>query len=205
MTTTERVLLVLAWLATGLIASIVMMRRGHRHWYWLLLGVPLGPLAFIIFRERSEADVPRIEQVRRGLAGPGLHVLVGIDGSPESERAAVAALDLLGGAVGRLSLASVIDYDADPGAGGLTESAAGTALAAAAGAVGRLRPDEAILVGPPVDALLAYASEEEADLVVVGPRGRGVGKRILGSVATGLVSSAHVPVLVIGDPLRARR
>ena len=47
-------------------------------------------------------------------------------------------------------------------------------------------------------AIIEYAENEKVDLIVVGTRGRsGVKKMLLGSVATGVVTYAHCPVLVV--------
>jgi nucleotide-binding universal stress UspA family protein len=47
-------------------------------------------------------------------------------------------------------------------------------------------------------AIVNYAEKEGVDLVVIGTRGRtGFAKRLLGSVALGVVTHAHCPVLVI--------
>lgn len=49
-----------------------------------------------------------------------------------------------------------------------------------------------------VQALVDFAAEEEADLVVVGTRGMtGFKKLVMGSVSSGLVGHAHCPVLVV--------
>jgi nucleotide-binding universal stress UspA family protein len=49
-----------------------------------------------------------------------------------------------------------------------------------------------------VEALVDFAKNDHADLVVVGTRGMtGFKKLILGSVSTGLVSHAQCPVLVV--------
>ena len=49
-----------------------------------------------------------------------------------------------------------------------------------------------------VDALLQYASEKSSDLIVVGAKGSGGFERLLmGSVSSGLVTHARIPVLVV--------
>jgi nucleotide-binding universal stress UspA family protein len=49
-----------------------------------------------------------------------------------------------------------------------------------------------------VAAIVNYADQEKADLIVVGTRGRsGISKMLLGSVASGVVSYAPCPVLVV--------
>ncbi len=51
----------------------------------------------------------------------------------------------------------------------------------------------------PVDyVLLEYAEKENIDLIVVGTRGRSGFKRLLlGSIASGVITYAHCPVLVV--------
>ena len=49
-----------------------------------------------------------------------------------------------------------------------------------------------------VGAIVEYAEHENIDLIVIGTRGRsGFKKMLLGSVASGVVTYAHCPVLVI--------
>ena len=50
----------------------------------------------------------------------------------------------------------------------------------------------------PIRALLAKATEEGFDLIVVGTRGRGLSRAVLGSVATELSSHSKLPVLLAG-------
>jgi nucleotide-binding universal stress UspA family protein len=49
-----------------------------------------------------------------------------------------------------------------------------------------------------VAAIVNYADREKADLIVIGTRGRsGISKMLLGSVASGVVTYAPCPVLVV--------
>jgi nucleotide-binding universal stress UspA family protein len=49
-----------------------------------------------------------------------------------------------------------------------------------------------------VSSMLDYAEEQNINLIVVGTRGRsGIKKMLLGSVASGLVTYADCPVLVV--------
>ena len=60
-----------------------------------------------------------------------------------------------------------------------------------------------LLEGNPLHALLDFATEQEADLVVLGSHGHGVmASVLLGSVAEGLVRKAEVPALVVPAPHR---
>lgn len=51
----------------------------------------------------------------------------------------------------------------------------------------------------PIDyAILEYAEKEGIDLIVIGTRGRsGLSKLVLGSVASGIVTYSNAPVLVV--------
>jgi len=49
-----------------------------------------------------------------------------------------------------------------------------------------------------VSTIVEYAVSEKADLIVIGTRGRsGIGKMLLGSVASGVVTYAPCPVVVV--------
>lgn len=49
-----------------------------------------------------------------------------------------------------------------------------------------------------VSAVVSYADQEKADLIVIGTRGRsGIGKMLLGSVASGVVTYSPCTVVVV--------
>jgi nucleotide-binding universal stress UspA family protein len=49
-----------------------------------------------------------------------------------------------------------------------------------------------------IKSILKYAEDEGIDLIVVGTRGRtGIKRMLLGSVASGVVTLAHCPVMVV--------
>src|SRR5581483_7199947 len=102
-----------AWLSIGLTLSLVMGRRGHDAFSWLILGTLFGPLGAIFAVEARDQERVRPEMVaHRESSGPGpIDVLVGLDGSPESRAALQAAVALLGPRLGRLTLATVVPYD----------------------------------------------------------------------------------------------
>ena len=71
------------------------------------------------------------------------------------------------------------------------------------GLAGDLKVETALLEGNPLHALLEYATEAGADLVVLGTHGHGVmASVLLGSVAEGLVRKAEIPALVVPAPHR---
>ncbi len=61
-----------------------------------------------------------------------------------------------------------------------------------------LRTDIVLDVESAIDAIVNYAAHENADLIVMGTRGRtGLKRFLLGSVASGVVAHAHCTVLVV--------
>jgi len=153
------------------------------------------------------------------LSGP---VLVGYDGSPAADAAVSRAASLLGGreavvvnvweslvrhSLGGRALASVpleagrslsADLDAYFTAVATDVAEQGADLARLEGMPATAQAVEA--KGSPWHGLLAAAGARGAALIVVGGRGRGaVASTVLGSVSSGLVHNADLPVLVIPD------
>lgn len=54
------------WATTGVVLAVVMGRRGHSSFAWLVLGVLLGPLALILADDARRHD----ELLRRALVAP---------------------------------------------------------------------------------------------------------------------------------------
>ena len=59
-----------------------------------------------------------------------------------------------------------------------------------------VRYEQEIVCGKPSEEILRVAREREAELIVVGSRGRGAVTGLLGSVSTAVVHGADRPVLV---------
>jgi nucleotide-binding universal stress UspA family protein len=70
-------------------------------------------------------------------------------------------------------------------------------LERSAAAADVLEPGTVLLVGQPAAALMKHAAEEGYELLVVGRRGHGASKALLGSTAMRLAHAAGVPVLVV--------
>lgn len=202
--------ILVAWPIIGLVTAYVMRRRGHDFFSWGVLGLFFGPLTVVVAFDvaRREAVVqPR--SVSTGRRGPGpLAVLVGVDGSPESEDAVDRVRTLFDERIGRLTLARVVDFEsasegAAPEARHVREQAEHD-LAIRAALLAPLEPDTVLLVGEPASALAEEAQRGGYDVLVVGRRGRGLSKALLGSTASRLVREAPVPVL-IGDAVHIDR
>ncbi|MGE2734524.1 universal stress protein [Mycolicibacterium vaccae] len=142
-----------------------------------------------------------------------LGIAVGVDGSPEARVAVDWAAREAARRNVRLTLVHVLpgatmqawvqaplpaDYFDELRRAGqdILAAAARDARAAAGDELSDI--DEQIVSGAPVPALVDIS--KQADLIVVGSRGLGKwGRRLLGSVSTGLVQHARCPVAVIHD------
>lgn len=189
--------LTVVWLLVGVVLSVVMGRRGHVSIGWFILGVALGPLAFLIAlgAARHEADEPPSHIVSPRSTGGSVDVLVGIDGSPESRLAMERAVSLLGPQLGRLTLATVVPFDDVPA----HTRRALAELDRHARLCGVPAPGEELLYGQPARALVDFACRGGYEVLAIGGRGRGLSKAVLGSTAATLSLGCPVPVLIAGD------
>lgn len=200
MTRGEYITVVLAlWVGAGLATALWMGRRGHRDPLWLFFAVVFGPVLAVMAPERIERSPRLVSAEPPQESADGVTVLVGVDGSPESDAALRAVLDLLPGRLGRLIAAEVVDYDAADSDDWRGRQAAARAHFTDTHIVcGQRNVECEVLAGPPAQALLRCAHEQDVDLIAVGRRGRGLSVRLLGSVADELTRTAPVPVLVVG-------
>jgi nucleotide-binding universal stress UspA family protein len=186
------------WLSIGISLALVMGRRGHGAFQWLLLGAVLGPIALplALARIRDERR-PQTQELAAGVRGSGaIDVLVGIDGSPESQAALGSAVELLGPRIGRLTLAWVTEFDDTSAQARENTKRAVESLERSAEAANVTEPGMVLLSGRPADALTDQARHEGYQLLVVGRRGRGATKALLGSTASRLART-DVPVLIV--------
>ena len=200
-------LVLLGWLVIGAVVGLLDARRGGWHKGWVLSAI-LGPFAvpygLQAYRRGSTVAPVRLDV---GHVGPGLSMLVGIDGSEASSAAAFTAIRLFSDRVGRVVLATVLDFDTaaserpDSEGDWPERAAAGEALEGLADELAEERdhrPGTVLLSGDPADALEAFAAEEGYDVLVVGTRGRGGSKMVLGSCASRLGHRRRgVPVLLV--------
>jgi nucleotide-binding universal stress UspA family protein len=136
-------------------------------------------------------------------------ILVGVDGSDPSNRAARLGADIAAKFGARLTLAYVVaPMLLPPDAYGLTtadvaeehERYATNLLQEAAAhlAAPGLAIDTLVLVGPPAERLAEAAAAPDVSLVTVGSRGHGAMARVLlGSVSDRLLRICAKPVLVV--------
>ena len=143
-------------------------------------------------------------------------IICGVDGSADSQAALRVAAGLAERLGTRLLATHVIppNYSSPMGLGGgtvpllaaqrgidvdaaerlLEETLAASALTEAQ----RIRTEERVTAGFPAERLADLADEEQAELIVVGSRGRGAFRAaFLGSVSSDLVGIARAPVVVV--------
>jgi nucleotide-binding universal stress UspA family protein len=134
-----------------------------------------------------------------------MNIVVGYDGSDHAKKALERAVALADG--GAVTIVAASGAAATPTVHGSTNPSigedsveAGRELAEAKGIL-ESRGVTVQLVegrGDPAEAICDAATEEGADVIVVGTRGRGAAKRtLLGSVSTKVVHNAPCDVLVV--------
>jgi nucleotide-binding universal stress UspA family protein len=186
----------LVWLLGGLAGYYYLYRHGHPHPVWLLGGLVLGPFSLLVFIDRVERTSHVIVD-RPASDTSGTKVVVGLDGSPGSGEALEVARRLVEGRPCCLVLCEVVDYDTEDDPSGEGVAAATQRLEdLAAGMPGQPVSVE-VVAGRPSQALAEVAEQQDADLLVVGTRGRGLSRTVLGSVAEGVLKASRRPVLVV--------
>ncbi|QGN49900.1 universal stress protein [Micromonospora sp. WMMD558] len=200
-------LVAVVWLTIGLLtAAWFVIRAGHRHLSWYLVGALLGPLFIPIAVERGRADPTVTDVAHRPPArqGTGLRVAIGVDGSPESDLALRSTARILSRTASVLVLVTVTNPDLVGEDVSIAQRAARRMLDERARTIpdGLPPPTTEIVRGHPVDALLAAAEAHDVDLLVVGRHGHGMRDRLLGSVAEELTRRTSRALLLGSLPDR---
>jgi nucleotide-binding universal stress UspA family protein len=142
-------------------------------------------------------------------------IVCGVDGSADSDAALTVAAELADRLGTRLVLAHVVEHVHSPyaaagafGAAAVTRTFASTLddqrragerlLERVADGAGLEAAERRVVAGFAAERLADLADDEDAELIVVGSRGRGAFKAaFLGSVSTSLIGVARCPVLVV--------
>ncbi len=138
-------------------------------------------------------------------------IVVGVDGSETSTRAAVIATEIARSRQAKLLLVTVVrPPEGWWGIGGAPPTPEALSAALVEGQQQVIKETEEQLplegmdyetveeLGDPTSRLIAVAEEREAGLIVIGKRGAGLAERVmLGSVADRLCHHSPVPVMVV--------
>jgi nucleotide-binding universal stress UspA family protein len=142
-------------------------------------------------------------------------ILCGVDGSADSQAALAVATRLANRLQAKLVLAHVAELARLPYAAaapfggmagpmaiteevGMQKEAAERLLEEVADDAGLVDTERRVAVGSAAEGLADLADEVNADMIVVGSRGRGAFKAaFLGSVSSSLVGIARCPVLIV--------
>ncbi len=139
-------------------------------------------------------------------------ILVATDFSELGRAAVAAALELAQAWDAKVDVLHVFSMLGMPDAGGYSaaqmqglEANAHRELAEAASRVGPYLGETLLRFGEPAARILRTAHDRDADVIVLGSHGRsGLSRLVLGSTAEDVLRRAHVPVLLIRQPHKAR-
>lgn len=196
----------LAWVTAGLLAAVVLKRRGHEFRSAAALGFVFGPLFIPLARQamRRRRDdtttVPVPVSAGRARQGPA-DVLVGLLAPSPCVTSVIPILDTLGDRLGRLTLARVLDFESFREDEERTRAA--LELSCAELFLADYRPSTVLVPGHPRTALVAHAAEAGYDLLIIVRRSRR--RRLSGSAPVLPASSGPVPTLVVADAPRRER
>ncbi len=140
---------------------------------------------------------PRVLVVPKNFLITGRHVLLALDGSANSRRAAQEALSLgrTCTTLERLTILSVVKKDEEqPQARAMVDEVCGWCRQEGLRAI----CDPLILTGNPADLIVRTAGDRQVDMILIGGRGRSfMAKMLMGSVTENVIGRAHCAVLVV--------
>ena len=200
---------VVAWglivILTMLVVAYLAPRWGRDPFGWLLLSAVMGPIALVGLIGTRHSDLERAQAP--GEARPRVEhehrVLLAVDGSAASEGAARHVVDMRDEFADAVVLA-VLPHEAKATAAGRGEDEYNarvehvTARAVSALRAGGMPHRVVVTFGSPGEEIVRAAEREGADAIVVGRRGAGLTRALLGSTSDHVVRNAKQPVTVIG-------
>jgi len=193
-------------IASMVVVAYLATRWGRDPFGWALLAAVMGPIAVIGLVGTRQSDIERpapFEAVPDGPPAPGPCVVAACDGSSAGARIARYIADLHREGIDVIVL-TVLPREARPGeawAGAPGEHerrvTAATAeplrILRAAG----MTAHAIVGYGSPSEEILRCAEQEHAEVIIVGRRGAGLTKALLGSVSDHVVREAKQPVVVV--------
>lgn len=197
-------LAIILWLALIIASAVVVSHFAHRWgrdpFGWILLCAAMGPIALVALLGTRKADRARLARRPEMGAQPGDRpIVVACDGSKGSARLGeqAAATYRTGHDV---ILLTILPYEAErqdesaevrERAGDMTHAV--SALLEEQGIPWRI----VIRYGPPGEGIVAFANEVGASLIIIGRRGSGLTRSLLGSVSRHVSEHAEAPVALV--------
>lgn len=206
----ELVAAVAVWLAIVVVSMVVVsflaVRWGHDPFGWALLSAVLGPIAIVALTgtRRSDRAHPATFEGRGGTRprGTSRFVVAAVDGSASSDRVARYIADSHPQAT---NVALLVVLPLEMRTRGSEQqnreheatiermSASAERILRDAGVEARV----AVGYGSAAEEIVRFAEAENASVIVIGRRGAGLTKALLGSVSDAVVKHAKQPVALI--------
>jgi nucleotide-binding universal stress UspA family protein len=188
-------MIIIAYLAT---------RWGRDAFGWVLLAAVLGPIALVALYGTRQSDTARPrspETSGERQADVERTVLIAVDGSAPATRAAQHLVEM-GSPVTEALLLTVLPREAKPAAGASDaehERAVESALQGAREVLQRagVPVRTAVAYGVPGEEIVRCAEGQDVELILMGRKGRGLTKALLGSVSDYVSKRANRPVALV--------
>ncbi|GIV98093.1 MAG: hypothetical protein KatS3mg057_2750 [Herpetosiphonaceae bacterium] len=157
----------------------------------------------IVDLDPLHAELKHLPEEQEEQRGPFRSIVVAIDGSTEAWHALELAAEMARQHAARLTLVHAFEPIRQPlGEPNLSAAieeriAQGEQLLEqAAVLVADLLPERELLEGPADEAIIRVARSKQADLIVMGARGQGALRSLMGSISSRVLRSAPCPVLI---------
>ena len=192
-------------LATMLVVTYLALRWGRDPFGWLLLSAAMGPIAVVALIGTRQSDVKRRPAPAAGpvsQAVDGRRILIACDGSPAGPTLARHVASMPRDGIEAVVL-TVLPHEAQPGAHPRSQADYQDRVETAAGQVLTLLREAGIdarsvvAFGVPGEEIVRVAEAEQAALVIIGRRGAGLSRALLGSTSDYVVKHATRPVTVV--------
>ncbi|MBI5289220.1 MAG: universal stress protein [Chloroflexi bacterium] len=194
------------WLAVVLVTMLVITylarRWGHDPFGWLLLTAAMGPIALVALVGTRQRNQELSHAGGARTAPPdGQVVLAACDGSETGARIGKYLAETFGPGA-KVVLLVVEPHESEPRTPAEEQQAQQRAEKTTAGAreplrAARIASRTAIAYGSAGEEIVRVADAERAWVIVVGRRGAGLSRALLGSVSEHVVKNARQPVVVV--------
>jgi nucleotide-binding universal stress UspA family protein len=196
-------LAIILWLAFCIASAVVVSYLAHRWgrdpFAWVMLSAMMGPFALVGLLGVRQSDRARPARPRAtGDHADGGPILIACDGSAVSARLGEEAAAYWDGR--EMVLLTVLPYEVERhGESGETLKRVEDMTQAVSTLLDeRGIPSRTVVrYGPPGPAVVAFAVEVGASHIIMGRRGSGLKRAVLGSVSAHVAAHADVPVILV--------